>query len=149
MLGIIDGPNCFSVCGGGFMVEAHIGGMLNPRLALMGDVWLGSRYFDDVHLRNRVDLQQRSGRSTLQYWLTDIIWINGGIGFARLQIYVDQDLSGFPYDDETAARSPARPASRSCSRTTGRWICKSARATPSTDGGDLNNLAFMVGINWY
>src|SRR6476620_4728824 len=47
-LGIIDGPNCTTVCGGAFMVAGHIGGMLNPRLALVGDAWLGARYFQDA-----------------------------------------------------------------------------------------------------
>ena len=57
-VGIIDGPNCTTVCGGAFMVEGHLGGMLNPRLALVGDAWLGARYFRRSGDRKRLDLQQ-------------------------------------------------------------------------------------------
>src|SRR4029079_10217948 len=99
-LGLIDGPNCFSVCGGGFMAEGHIGGMLNPRLALLGTGWVGARYFDDVQLGTG-STYNTFWTVNLQYWLTDIIWINGGIGVARLQIYLDQFDPSFAYNDET------------------------------------------------
>ena len=48
-------PNCVSVCGGAGMGELHIGGMLNPRLALMGDFWLAARNWTDPTSRARLD----------------------------------------------------------------------------------------------
>jgi hypothetical protein len=146
--GAIDGPNCFSVCGGGFMGEGHIGGMLNPRLALMGTGWLGARYFNDATYGTG-STYNTFWTLNLQYWLTDIIWINGGIGFARLQIYFDQDLSGFPYDDETGAALTGG-AGIEIVRSYNWALDLQVRAGHAFyDGGDLNNLAFMVGINWY
>ena len=38
---------CGDVCGGGFSGEFHIGGMVNPRLALMGDFWGVFHPWDD------------------------------------------------------------------------------------------------------
>src|SRR5690349_15810547 len=40
--GSISGTDCGDFCGGAFAIEGHIGGMLNPRMALMGDFWLNA-----------------------------------------------------------------------------------------------------------
>ena len=144
------GPTASASCGGAFMVEGHIGGMLNPRLALMGTagsaratsttplIGTGSTYnrfwtFNAAVLGDRHHLAQ--GRHRVRSICRSTSITTRSTSRVRRR--------------ERAARSWARRASRSCSRTTGRSICRSARATPSTDGGDLNNLAFMVGINWY
>src|SRR6185369_13049751 len=40
--GIASSNNCGGDCGAAFAIEGHIGGMLNPRFALMGDFWLNA-----------------------------------------------------------------------------------------------------------
>ena len=47
--GSIQASDCGYVCGGAFMGEFHIGGMLNPRLAVMGDFWGGARGWSDAY----------------------------------------------------------------------------------------------------
>ena len=147
-LGLIDGPNCFSVCGGGFMAEGHIGGMLNPRLALMGTGWVGARYFDDASFGTG-STYNTFWTINLQYWLTDIIWINGGVGFSHLQIYLDQDLSGFAYDDETGGAVTGAAGIEVVQSYNWALDLQVRAGHAFYNGGDLNNLAFMVGVNWY
>ena len=72
------------------MVEAHIGGMLNPRLALMGEVWLGSAT-STIRSSETARPTTASGRSRCSTGSTDIVWLKGGVGFARLQIYFDEN----------------------------------------------------------
>jgi len=152
--GLIEGPNCFSVCGGAFMGEGHLGGMLNPRLALLGTAWVGGHYFDDIDFGTG-QTYNTFWTINLQFWVNDIIWINGGIGVSHLQIYLDQDLSGFAYDDETGGALTAAAGVevvQSYNFTLDLQIRAGHSFYASSDnsgGADLNNLAFMVGINWY
>ena len=152
--GIISGPDCFSVCGGAFMAEGHLGGMLNPRLALMGTAWIGGHYFDDVTVGTG-QTYNTFWTVNLQYWVNDIIWINGGIGIARLQIFLDQDLSGFAFDDETGGAvtgAAGIEVARSYNWALDLQIRGGHAFYASQDGNggnDLNNLAFMVGLTWY
>jgi hypothetical protein len=146
--GLIEGPNCFSVCGGGLMLEGHLGGMLNPRLALMGTVWLGDHFFDDANAGTGQTFNT-FWTLNLQYWVNDIIWINGGIGLARLQIFLDQDLSGLPYDDETGGAITGAAGVDIVQSYNWALDLQVRAGHAFYNGGDLNNLAFMVGLSWY
>ena len=127
-------------CGGAGMIEGHIGGMLNPRLALMGDFWGGP------------PVGRRCGTGTTyqgiytlaaQYWVTPILWLKGGVGFGQLQFGYDGSSD---VTDESGTGLLRRPGSRCSSPTTSRSICqfRFGHGFYST-GPDVNNFAFMIG----
>lgn len=147
-VGIIDGPNCTTVCGGGGMGELHIGGMLNPRLALMGDFWLGIRYFSDPALGNGSTYNSISVVA-LQYWVTPIIWIKGGLGFAHLQINDENTGAPLTFDDESGGAIMGAAGIEVLQSYNWALDLQVRAGHAFYSGGDLNNLAFMVGFNWY
>ena len=97
-LGIIDGPNCAPLCGGAGMVAGHIGGMLNPRLALMGDFW-GLAPPLQRRLTARHDLPQHLDDRRCSTGSTDIVWLKGGHRLRPLQLEYDGESVAF--DDES------------------------------------------------
>src|SRR5207253_10416943 len=80
-VGLISASDCGDLCGAGFAGEAHIGGMLNPRTALMFDAWT------NIHPVPGTDANTTSTIITgaLQLWLNDIIWLKGGLGLGNTQ----------------------------------------------------------------
>lgn len=77
-----------------FEADAHIGGFLGPRFALMGEFQVnGQTVHSDVYNGDTI-LSQNVLMIAGQYWLTPQLWIKGGIGFAHLQA----DDSYFQYD---------------------------------------------------
>ena len=148
-LGIIDGPNCTTVCGGGFMFEGHLGGMLNPRLALVGDGWVGARYFTDPALGNG-STYNSIWTIALQYWVTDIVWLKGGIGFANLTISDENDPNvSIAFDNESGGAVMGAAGIEVVQSYNWALDLQIRAGHAFYDGGDLNNLAFMVGFNWY
>jgi hypothetical protein len=96
-VGGISMSDCGNVCGVSGLAELHIGGMIAPRVALMGDFWLGFRTFDDPAIGSGT---LYNGIYTLaaQVWLADMLWVKGGLGFGRGTIDADlysDDESGF------------------------------------------------------
>jgi hypothetical protein len=66
-------------------IAGHLGGFLNPRLALMAEVQaniqtISSDQFSDT------TLVQGALMGAAQYWVTPQLWIKGGLGFASLQV---------------------------------------------------------------
>jgi hypothetical protein len=66
-------------------LDGHIGGMLSPRLALMGEFQLNAQtiyadYWGDSFLN------QTALMVAIQYWVSPQLWVKGGIGFAHLLI---------------------------------------------------------------
>ena len=78
---------CLGLCGFAPMAEGHIGGMIAPRLALMGDFWAGVHYFSSLYSYSGSG-ETWNGVYTLaaQYWLNDIIWVKGGLGFGYITL---------------------------------------------------------------
>jgi Outer membrane protein beta-barrel domain len=78
---------------GGF--SGHLGGMLTPRLALMGEVWaMGAS-------ENNVTNTQVMANLALRGWATRRFWLQGGLGFARNKVSYDAG-SGVMATDESA-----------------------------------------------
>ena len=142
--GVISAPDCGDVCGGAFSGELHLGGMLNPRMAVMADLWSNIR---DVP---NSDATAWSGIYTaaLQYWATDIIWLKGGLGLGHMQIYSNVD--NFTYGDEWgfAAMGAAGIEVVHASNFALDLQLRLGRGFYS-QGGDVNNFGFMVGLSWY
>jgi hypothetical protein len=65
--------------------DGHIGGMLSPRFALLGEFQVNAQtVHSDVYDGDTI-LSQNVLMIAGQYWLTPQLWIKGGIGFAHLQ----------------------------------------------------------------
>lgn len=63
--------------------DAHIGGFLTPRFALMAEGQVnGQTVYSDFY--GDTVLTQSALMIAGQYWVTPQLWIKGGIGFARL-----------------------------------------------------------------
>lgn len=142
--GAISAEDCGAPCGAGFMGELHIGGMLNPRLALMGDFWLGARSWSDPlgdgSTFHNIDTL------ALQYWASDIIWLKGGVGLGRMEL---SDFFG-TFGDETglAVMGAVGVEVMQTYNTTLDLQFRAGRGFYS-EGGDVNNFALMIGFNWY
>jgi hypothetical protein len=87
-----DGGSAITTCSNcdiqplAFEADAHIGGVLNPRLALMlelqGNIQtVHSNAFDDDTV-----LTQGAAMFAAQFWILPQLWIKGGLGFASLQV---------------------------------------------------------------
>ncbi|HEX4452654.1 MAG TPA: outer membrane beta-barrel protein [Kofleriaceae bacterium] len=78
---------------GGF--TGHLGGMLTPRLALMGEVWaMGAS-------QNNVTNTQVMANLAIRGWATRRLWLQGGVGFARSKVSFDAG-DGVMASDESA-----------------------------------------------
>jgi hypothetical protein len=86
-----DGPiECFdcedSVAGS---IDAHIGYMINPRLALGFEVWGTGQALDS---EASATLVQVLALGTVRLWLQPRLWVKAGIGSAHLSMsYADSD----------------------------------------------------------
>jgi hypothetical protein len=147
--GLVDGEGCTNPCGGAFMGELHMGGMLNPRLALMGDVSVGYRAFTDPAIGDG-SLYNSIWTIALQYWVNDILWLKGGFGFAHLTIN-DENTPGVSinFDDESGGAVMGAIGVEVLQSYNWALDLQARASHAFYDGGDLNNLAFMVGFNWY
>jgi hypothetical protein len=144
-VGAISASNCDPFCGGAGMIEGHIGGMLNPRLALMGDFWGSAHPWTDAYGSSGTTYH---GIYTLaaQYWATDILRLKGGAGFGQMEVGYD----GAPNNSESGFAIMGA---------IGVEVVQSYNFALDlqgrfghgfySQGGDVNNFGFMVGVNWY
>ena len=65
--------------------DGHIGGMLSPRFALLGEFQVNAQTVHSDLYDGDTILSQNVIMIAGQYWLTPQLWIKGGIGFAHLQ----------------------------------------------------------------
>jgi hypothetical protein len=66
--------------------DVHLGGMINPRLALLGEIWgMGQ----SVDAYGSTTLVQTLVMFAAQYWVTPQLWLKGGIGAANLSYSYD------------------------------------------------------------
>jgi len=157
-IGSFSFSGCGDVCGPAGMGEFHIGGMIAPRLALVGDFWAGIHAFSDVVLG---DGTTYNGIYTLaaQYWLTDIIWAKAGLGLGNLQISATCDAYGYScnFRNETGFAFMLAAGieimqtynfALDLQLRYGNVVYKAADNGGSGDG-DTNMFALMIGFNWY
>jgi hypothetical protein len=144
-VGAISAPDCGVYCGGAGAIEGHIGGMLNPRLALMGDFWLSAHQWDNGYGTGTT----YHGIYTFaaQYWVVPIFWLKGGLGFGQMEL---------GYDGAANVNNESGLAAMGAG---GVEVLQSYNFALDlqfrvghgfyTQGGDVNNFTFMVGANWY
>ena len=145
--GSISADACGDVCGGGFSGEFHIGGMVNPRLALMGDFW-GVFHPWDLGGGYSATTAHSISSFALQYWVTPIVWLKGGIGIGRMQL-IDESGGG-TFGDETGLALMGG-AGVEVVQIANFALDLQVRLGHGfySGGGDVNTFAFMVGLNWY
>jgi hypothetical protein len=68
-----------------FEGDAHIGGFLTPRFALMGEAQVNAQTVHSDAYDGDTIISQNVLMIAGQYWLTPQLWIKGGIGLAHLQ----------------------------------------------------------------
>jgi hypothetical protein len=66
--------------------DAHIGGMLGPRFALMFEVQANGQTVHSSIRDGDATLTQGAAMVAAQFWLIPQLWIKGGLGLASLQV---------------------------------------------------------------
>lgn len=145
-IGGISADACGVYCGGAGMIEGHIGGMLNPRLALMGDLWGSVHPWDDGISTGTT--YHGIYTLALQYWATDIVWIKGGLGFGHMQLQADDELNAFG-DESGLGAMAAVGVELMQSYNFALDIHLRLGHGFYSQGGDVNTAGLMVGVNWY
>jgi hypothetical protein len=143
--GGIEMSNCGAACGGAFSGEFHIGGMMNPRMALMMDVWGNFRDFVDPATGNDDSASHTFWTAALQFWPADILWLKGGLGIAHRQI---SDAFA-TYDDETALGLVLAAGVEVLQVGTMALDLQFRFGHGFYSDAGLNNYAFLVGLSWY
>jgi hypothetical protein len=142
--GGISASNCGDVCGAAGAFEFHIGGMLNPRTALMGDIWFNAHGIPNsdgttVHTIYTV---------AAQYWATDKLWLKGGIGGGNMRI--TSSTANFDYTSESGLALMGAVGFEVL-QVSSFALDLQFRVGHGfySQGGDVNNFAFMIGANFY
>jgi len=142
--GAISSSNCGPYCGAAGAIEGHIGGMLTPRLALMGDFWGTAHHWDDGYGTGTT----YHGLYTIavQYWATEILWLKGGLGFA--QLIFGYDGESVPDENGPGIMGAIGVEVLQAYNFALDLQFRVGRGFYDT-GPDVTNLAFMIGVNWY
>jgi hypothetical protein len=143
-VGGISASNCGDVCGIAGALELHIGGMINPRLAIMGDFWFNGRTVPNTD----VSVVHSLYTVAAQYWATDNVWIKGGIGGANMNL--SSNIDAFTYGDESGFGVMAAGGIEFLQM--GTFALDGQLRLGHgfySQGGDVNAWALMIGANWY
>ena len=75
-----------------FGFDFHIGGMLNPKMALLAELTLTGQTLDSEGFSW---VYQSMFLGAVQYWLTPQLWLKGGLGFSQLDVQYDDGYETF------------------------------------------------------
>jgi hypothetical protein len=142
--GSISAENCGVYCGGSGMIEGHIGGMLNPRLALMGDFWSAGHPWDNGYGTGTT--LHTIYTVAVQYWATDIIWLKGGVGGGNMHLGYDNAPGS---DENGMALMVAGGVELVQSYNFALDLHLRLGHGFYSQGGDVNTVGLMIGVNWY
>jgi len=132
--------------------DFHIGGMVNHRMAILFEFQVNGQTIE-ADAGGSQTLEQAAFMGAIQYWLTPIIWIKGGLGVTRL-IVDDSDFGQVsPASSGVSLLGSAGVELLSGRRFAldlqGRII--TAQYNGSTDGFSdrITSGTIGVGLNWY
>jgi hypothetical protein len=140
--GTISASDCGDFCGGALALQFDIGGMLNPQLALVFDGWVN---IHDVPLSD-ITAFNEIYTGALQFFVTDILWLKGGVGFGR---YQQTDSVGSLGDDSGLALLAAGGVEVLQSQNFALDLQLRLGHAFYSVAKDMTNFALMVGVNWY
>jgi hypothetical protein len=67
--------------------DLHIGGMLSPRLSLLGEFGFAIRQIDESGLNSFYEVSFLGGA---QFWVLPVLWVKGGLGIATVGLQYDR-----------------------------------------------------------
>ena len=151
-VGGMSASGCGDLCGVSGLGEVHIGGMIAPNVAVMGDFWEGLRYFSGDRYLGSGQTYNGVYTAALQWWPAYNVWLKGGVGFGRLQINADGDY--YSVDDETGfafllAGGIELVQSYNFAMDLQLRYGNVAYGGGPNSVGDLSMYGLMIGFNWY
>jgi hypothetical protein len=139
-----SGEACNGVTEAG-SIDAHVGTMIRPRLAIMGDAWVM------MHTEDRLTLTHGIFTVAAQLWVTDRLWVKGGLGGARASYRYDGVLVNATDRTETV---PGVMAAVGVELIRSKTFALDAQLKGGTgfyddDTTRVHNAAVSIGFNWY
>ena len=131
-----------------FAFDFHLGGMINPRLALLGELFINGQTIDAAGFNW---LSQTLVVAALQFWITDEFWVKGGLGSANLTSHYDD---GFYVADDTIDSGLGLLAAAGYEVLHSPWFSidlQGLLASGNYNGIDehVNTATIGVGFTWY
>ena len=131
-----------------FAYDFHVGGMINPRLAILFEIWGSGQQLD---ADGTMLLMQNLMMVAAQYWLTPQLWIKGGVGAAHLTVSYDD---GYEADSESIDDGAGIMGAIGYEVVSGRKFAIDLQlriGTGTYDGinDQITAGAFSVGFNWF
>jgi hypothetical protein len=128
--------------------DLHIGGMVNPQLAILGELFWQAQSIDADGFNW---ISQTMLMAAAQLWLTPQFWVKGGLGFASLDSHYDD---GFVAEDDSIDTGLAVMGAAGFEVLSSPWFAIDLQlrlASGSYDGVDeqVNTGMLGIGFNWY
>lgn len=130
--------------------DFHVGGMLNPRLALLFEYWGTGKQLDAI---GTTMFFQHLVMVAAQYWVSPRLWLKGGLGFSHLSWQYDD---GYVREDEPVADGGALMGALGYEIVTGHKFALDVQlrlGAGTYEGlaiGDQIQVATVgLGVNWY
>lgn len=142
-VGGISAQNCGDACGVAAALELHIGGMITPQVAIVGDFWFNFHSIPNSDATTTHSLYTVA----LQYWPADKFWLKGGLGGSNMNI---SSSYGGTYGDENGFGLMAAGGIEFLQM--GNFALDGQLRFGHgffSEGGDVNVWALMIGANWY
>jgi hypothetical protein len=132
-----------------FEVDAHLGGFITPRLALLFEAQVnGTTVSQDTGNGNGdTVLTQTALMGALQFWLTPQLWIKGGIGYTDLQ--ANDNYSGGTYGSGVAFLGAVGFELLSTRRFALDLQGRIIEGSYSSFGDNVQSATVGLGFNWY
>jgi hypothetical protein len=133
-------------------IAAHIGGMLNERLALMFEIQGNGQTLEQVGYDGTISLVQGAAMVAAQYWVTPQFWIKGGLGAAHLSYSYDDfygNAGSEPIDDGIAILGAAGYELLSAQRYSIDLQGRLIMGNYDRLGDQITSGTIGVGINWF
>jgi hypothetical protein len=129
-------------------LDFHIGGMINPQMAILGEVYFHAQALDEDGFNW---LSQTMVLGAVQFWVTPQLWLKGGLGLASLQSHFEDE---FVSEDEELDTGVAVMGAAGFEVLSSPWFSidlQARLASGSYEGIDeqVNVGTVGVGFNWY
>jgi hypothetical protein len=139
-----SGDMCDGVTEAGGL-DAHIGVVLAPQFAIMGELW------GMAHAEDRLTVAQTMATVGPQVWVVPRLWLRAGIGVARASYNYDAEVVEFMDSTDWV---PAAMAAAGVELISGRDFVMDLQLRAGAgffNEGDteIQNLSIGLGANWY